>query len=68
MSGDKMAIAQIEFEVAEDLETVTAAQVLRWLNARNSGRVSGEFFTAIHVVERAAAAVGRANRLLRGEL
>lgn len=55
----RIELAKIELELAEDLETVTAAEVLRWLEGR---KIEGP---AIAMIERAAAAVGRANRISR---
>jgi hypothetical protein len=58
LSGsDRIELAKIELEIAEDLEVVTATEVIRWL--RNRPRTE----STIAWIERAAAAVGRAKRL-----
>lgn len=62
--NDRVELARIELEIAEDLTTVTIAQILPWLRNRLGGDprpYNGDQIIAW--VERATAAVGRANRL-----
>lgn len=57
--SERLETAKIEFEIAEDYETVTASELVRWIKSR---RVMCNP-AILATIERAVAAVGRAKRL-----
>jgi len=57
--------AKIELEIAQDMETVSAAEVIRWLSARPIRDGRGNLLNSLveNWIVRAAAAMGRAKRI-----
>lgn len=58
--SDRIELAKIELQLAEDLEIVTAAEVVDWIKHRPGTEAT------IAWIERAVMAIGRAKRIRSG--